>query len=62
MTVGQFNMDEIEEIHQQLDSIADELDVDRAYAAELVRLHQNERIINELETIEVHTNNIVRGQ
>lgn len=62
MTEGQFNMDEIEEIHQQLDSIADELDVDRAYAAELVRLHQNERIINELETIEVHTNNIVRGQ
>lgn len=49
-----------EELKQQVEEIERELDVDRDYAIKLLELQQNERMLAELEDIEVHTQNIVR--
>lgn len=49
-----------ENMHERVQQIQQELDVDRDYAVELLKLQQNERIIEELSDVEVHTQNLVR--
>lgn len=60
MTTETQDVEELTEIRQRVNALADELDVTMEHALELLQVQQNQKIINQLKEIEIHTNNIVR--